>query len=42
MGLGLSICHTIVANHGGRLRATSRPGEGSELVFDLPVENGVC
>jgi two-component system sensor histidine kinase PhcS len=41
MGLGLSLCHTIVANHGGRLRASSKPGQGSELVFDLPVENGV-
>jgi two-component system sensor histidine kinase PhcS len=36
MGLGLSICHTIIGNHQGRLTATSRPGEGSELRFDLP------
>ena len=36
MGLGLSICHTIIANHQGTLSATSRPGEGSELRFDLP------
>ncbi len=36
MGLGLSICHTIIGNHQGRLAATSRPGEGSELRFDLP------
>jgi len=35
MGLGLSICHTIIANHRGMLAASSRPGEGSELVFDL-------
>jgi signal transduction histidine kinase len=37
MGLGLSISHTIVANHGGRLLAQSRCGEGSELAFDLPL-----
>lgn len=37
MGLGLSICHTIVTNHQGRLTATSRLGEGSELVFDLAL-----
>ena len=41
MGLGLSICHTIVSNHQGRLTATSRPGEGTELTFDLPVGNGI-
>jgi signal transduction histidine kinase len=40
MGLGLSISHTIVANHGGRLLAQSRRGEGSELVFDLPLAAG--
>jgi signal transduction histidine kinase len=38
MGLGLSICHTIVSNHGGRLLAHSQVGIGSELVFDLPAE----
>jgi two-component system sensor histidine kinase PhcS len=37
MGLGLSICHTIVSNHGGRLRAQSKPGQGTKLVFDLPL-----
>jgi signal transduction histidine kinase len=37
MGLGLSICHTIVSNHQGRLTATSRVGEGSELSFDLAM-----
>jgi two-component system sensor histidine kinase PhcS len=38
MGLGLSVCHTIVANHGGRILAYSKPGEGTQLVFDLPLE----
>ena len=40
MGLGLSICHTIVSNHQGCLAATSRPGEGSELSFDLALADG--
>jgi signal transduction histidine kinase len=40
VGLGLSICHTIVSNHGGRLRARSQPGEGTELIFDLPLAAG--
>lgn len=35
MGLGLSICHTIVANHGGALRVASKEGEWTEFAFDL-------
>lgn len=41
MGLGLSICHTIVGNHQGRLTATSRLGEGTELSFDLVIADGI-
>jgi two-component system sensor histidine kinase PhcS len=37
MGLGLSICHTIVRNHGGSIRVHSKPGKGAEFVFDLPA-----
>lgn len=37
MGLGLSVCHTIVSNHQGRLTASSRLGEGTQLTFDLPL-----
>ena len=39
MGLGLSICHTIVTNHGGTIVARSTLGKGSELVFDLPLSD---
>ena len=37
MGLGLSICHTIVQNHGGKLTATSEPEKWTEFCFDLPL-----
>jgi signal transduction histidine kinase len=37
MGLGLSICQTIVKNHGGVLSASSEPGQWTEFSFDLPL-----
>ncbi len=37
-GLGLAICNSIVAQHGGRIWATSTVGEGSILHFTLPIE----
>jgi signal transduction histidine kinase len=36
MGLGLSICQTIVRNHGGRIAVESDPGHWTEVCFDLP------
>jgi two-component system NtrC family sensor kinase len=37
-GLGLSIAHRIVADHGGRLEATSPgPGQGSTFCVTLPL-----
>ncbi|HUU39745.1 MAG TPA: HAMP domain-containing sensor histidine kinase, partial [Desulfatiglandales bacterium] len=37
IGLGLSICHTIVKNHGGTITLKSTEGEWTEVAFDLPV-----
>jgi two-component system, sensor histidine kinase PhcS len=36
MGLGLSICHTIVQNHGGSMHVSSEEGQWTEVSFDLP------
>jgi PAS domain S-box-containing protein len=36
MGLGLSICHTIVTQHGGRLDIASVAGEGTSVTIVLP------
>ena len=35
MGVGLSICRTIVEAHGGRIRALDREGGGTEFQFTL-------
>ena len=37
MGLGLAICSTLVANHGGKLRLAKSDGEGSIFELAIPV-----
>lgn len=37
MGIGLSICTTIVGRHGGRLWYEPNPGGGSRFLFTLPT-----
>ncbi|VUD64264.1 Sensor protein ZraS [Thalassocella blandensis] len=36
-GLGLSVSHGIISKHGGRIIASSTPGEGSIFTIYLPV-----
>jgi C4-dicarboxylate-specific signal transduction histidine kinase len=40
LGLGLSVCRTIVAAHGGRLWAESVDGRGATLRFAVPLAGG--
>lgn len=36
-GLGLAICRGIIVAHGGKIWAESSPGQGTSLLFTLPL-----
>jgi two-component system sensor histidine kinase BaeS len=40
-GLGLSIVKAIITSHGGTIHAESTPGEGTSIVFTLPLASSV-
>ena len=37
LGLGLSMCHSIIEGHGGSLNIESIQGEGSKVIISLPA-----
>ena len=40
-GLGLSISHNIITNHGGDMRIDSKPGQGTTVRVELPIESEI-
>ena len=41
IGLGLSICQSIIEAHGGTIEARNREGGGAEFIFTLPMEEAI-
>lgn len=39
MGIGLSVCSTIISAHGGSISAGNTPEGGAEFTFTLPLED---
>jgi signal transduction histidine kinase len=37
-GLGLSVAHGIVANHGGSLQVQSELGTGTSVTLEMPLD----
>ena len=42
MGIGLSVCRTIVKAHGGELKGGNRPDGGAVFSFGLEMEVSDC
>jgi PAS domain S-box-containing protein len=41
MGIGLTICQSIIAAHGGRIEAANHPHGGAVITVTLPVEGAI-
>jgi two-component system NtrC family sensor kinase len=41
-GLGLTICYSIIEEHGGRIWAESEPGRGTTFHIELPIIGGAA
>ena len=37
-GIGLSICHRIITDHGGSLRFNSGKSKGAQFIIELPLK----
>ena len=42
MGMGLSICCSIIEAHGGYLKFNSKVGKGTTFYFTLPIKKDTC
>jgi C4-dicarboxylate-specific signal transduction histidine kinase len=42
MGMGLSICRSLIEAHNSTLKFNSAPGKGTTFYFALPIEKRVC
>ncbi len=40
-GLGLTVAHALVQDHGGQIRVTSTPGKGASFYVELPTGTGI-
>jgi signal transduction histidine kinase len=40
-GIGLSICHRIIIDHGGTLKLNSLPNKGAQFTIELPRNNQI-
>ncbi len=40
-GMGLSICHRIIMEHGGQIHVTSQPGRGTTFCIHMPIRQKV-